>query len=156
MLKFHISNGAESPLRHHLELQESSKKPAKLTAWRVFCFFRLQPSPATSFDIPQYWGSSGGTKPKEPVGSPFNTPRAQSIAGRLFRGNFKFYIASVMYFYARSVSFSPAYFLAKGQQAAQPARRTAAYSTRPSPWPRSCPLPRLRPAHFAPLNQPHG
>lgn len=43
--------GAYSPLRHHLELQESSKKPAKLTAWRVFCFLRLQRSPATSFGL---------------------------------------------------------------------------------------------------------
>ena len=32
----------ESPLRHHLELQESSKKPAKLTPWRAFYFLRFQ------------------------------------------------------------------------------------------------------------------
>ena len=67
---------AQSPLRHHLELQESSKKPAKLTAWRVFCFLRLQRSPATSFDIPHYWAlhqrrGQAGSTPKTGA-SPFS------------------------------------------------------------------------------------
>ena len=58
---------AQSPLRHHLELQESSKKPAKLTAWRVFCFLRLQRSPTTFFGL----YTKDGSTPKTGA-SPFN------------------------------------------------------------------------------------
>jgi len=84
LLKSHISNGAESPLRHHLELQESSKKPAKLTAWRVFCFLSLQRSPATSFDIPQMGA------PHQRRGNPLqrgSTPKTGAIPfnGQFFR-----------------------------------------------------------------------
>jgi len=100
MLKFHISNGAESPLRHHLEIQESSKKPAKLTAWRVFCFLRLQRCPATSFDIPQMGA------PHQRRGNPLqrgSTPKTGAIPvnGQFFdrvMNNFPFISA----YYART------------------------------------------------------
>ena len=55
LLKFNISNGAEVPSRRYLELQESSKKPAKLTAWRAFCFSKHTAKPSYARHT-QHWG----------------------------------------------------------------------------------------------------
>ena len=59
LLKFHLSNDAESFLRHHFEFQRISKKPAKLTALRAFCFLNAR-------DV----GSAGSTTMPEAGVSP--------------------------------------------------------------------------------------
>jgi len=74
LLKFNISNGAEVPSWRYLELQESSKKPAKLTAWRAFCFSKHTAKPSYAW-LPSIGASSGDTKTKETVGSYFNVLR---------------------------------------------------------------------------------
>lgn len=61
-LKIHISNGIYHLLLLLLELQESSKKPAKLTAWRAFCFVSIQPCQVRLLTYPItlfFWGGWG-------------------------------------------------------------------------------------------------